>query len=213
VKTEELVDMLSTDVSPVKRHAVTWTIGTAIAIGSVVAIGCMLVVLGIRGDLTNGPALAYLLAKLAFALTIVAVASIYLTRLARPGGENKTNAATIMAPFAIIVLLAAISFSLAPASHWNKLVAGTDWLECALSIPIIAVVPFAITIWAVRKTAPTNLVRTGAVAGLIAGGISALGYALHCTDDSLPFVAFWYGGTIALCTLAGAVFGPRLLRW
>ncbi|MFL6840529.1 MAG: DUF1109 domain-containing protein, partial [Bradyrhizobium sp.] len=90
---------------------------------------------------------------------------------------------------------------------------GTDWLECALSIPIIAVVPFAITIWAVRKTAPTNLVRTGAVAGLIAGGISALGYALHCTDDSLPFVAFWYGGTIALCTLAGAVFGPRLLRW
>jgi hypothetical protein len=23
-----------------------------------------------------------------------------------------------------------------------------------------------------------------------------MAYALHCTDDSLPFVAVWYGGTI-----------------
>ena len=46
-----------------------------------------------------------------------------------------------------------------------------------------------------------------------AGGVSAMAYALHCTDDSLPFVAVWYGGTIVLCTLAGAALGPRLLRW
>jgi len=43
--------------------------------------------------------------------------------------------------------------------------------------------------------------------------VSAAAYALHCVDDSLPFVALWYGGTILLCTLAGAVLGPRLLRW
>jgi len=43
--------------------------------------------------------------------------------------------------------------------------------------------------------------------------VSAMGYALHCTDDSLPFIAVWYGGTIVLCTLAGAALGPRLLRW
>jgi len=52
-----------------------------------------------------------------------------------------------------------------------------------------------------------------AFAGLVAGGISAVAYALHCTDDSLPFVALWYGGTIVVCTLAGAALGPRLLRW
>lgn len=45
------------------------------------------------------------------------------------------------------------------------------------------------------------------------GGVSATGYALHCTDDSLAFVALWYGGTIALCTVAGATLGLRLLRW
>jgi hypothetical protein len=58
-----------------------------------------------------------------------------------------------------------------------------------------------------------DLTRTGAFVGLVAGGISATGYALHCTSDSLPFIALWYGGTIALCTLAGAALGPRLLRW
>jgi hypothetical protein len=116
-------------------------------------------------------------------------------------------------PFVGIVLLAAISLGLAPGTHWNRMIAGDEWLECLLSIPIIAIVPFATAIWAVRRAAPTNLSRAGAFAGLIAGGVSAMAYALHCTDDSLAFVAVWYGGTIVLCTLAGAALGPRLLRW
>jgi hypothetical protein len=48
---------------------------------------------------------------------------------------------------------------------------------------------------------------------MVAGCLSAAGYALHCVDDSVPFVALWYGGTIALCTFAGWMLGPRLLRW
>ena len=137
----------------------------------------------------------------------------YLTRLARPGAERGISPLSIVVPFAAIALLGLISLGGAPSSHWNRMILGDEWLECLLSIPIIAIVPFAVTIFAVRRAAPTNLVRAGAVAGLIAGGVSAMAYALHCTDDSLPFVAVWYGGTIVLCTLAGAALGPRLLRW
>jgi len=151
--------------------------------------------------------------KVAFALAVVGVAIRYLTRLARPGAERRVSPLSIALPFAAIALLGLISLGGAPSSHWNSMILGDEWLECLLSIPIIAVVPFAITIFAVRRAAPTNLVRAGAVAGLIAGGVSAMAYALHCTDDSLPFVAVWYGGTIVLCTLAGAALGPRLLRW
>jgi hypothetical protein len=93
------------------------------------------------------------------------------------------------------------------------MIVGNQWLECLLSIPLIAIVPFAILVWVVRKTAPTDLTRAGACVGLTAGAISATGYALHCIDDSLPFIALWYGGTIAFCALAGAKLGPRLLRW
>ena len=94
---------------------------------------------------------------------------------------------------------------------------GDEWLECLVSIPLIAIVPFALITWAMRQGAPTNLTRAGAFVGLAAGGISAVSYALHCTEDSVPFVALWYGGTIAgtiaLCTLAGFKLGPHLLRW
>jgi hypothetical protein len=213
MKTDELVAALSAHIEPVNRRLVSRTVYVALAAGTIVALGLMLVGLGVRADLMTAHAWIFLLLKLAFTVGIVGMASVYLTRLARPGGERRTSSISAAMPFAAIVLFAAISLGLAPSSHWNKMVMGDEWLECLLSIPIIAIVPFAVIIAAVRRAAPTNLARTGAVAGLIAGGVSAMAYALHCTDDSLPFVAVWYGGTIVLCTLAGAVLGPRLLRW
>jgi hypothetical protein len=213
MKTDELVALLSTNPEPVDRGLVRRTLYVALAAGLIVSLGLAVVGLGIRSDLTMAGALIFLVVKLCFAVGIVSLALIYLTRLARPGGERKAPYFQVAMPFLVIVVLAAISLLLAPSSHWDKMIVGDQWLECLLSIPIIAIVPFATIIWAVRRAAPTNLVRTGTFVGLVAGGVSAIAYALHCTDDSLPFVAVWYGGTIVLCTLAGAALGPRLLRW
>jgi len=213
MKTDDLIALLSTNPEPVDRNSVTRTLFLALAAGIAVALGIAFLGLGVRSDLTATRALIFLAVKLAFAFGIVGLALLYLTRLARPGGERKLSPLIVAFPFLFLAFLAAISLGSAPRAHWNKMIVGDEWLECVLSIPIIAIVPFAVSIWAVRKGAPTNLVRAGAFAGLIAGGMSAIGYALHCTDDSLPFIAVWYGGTIVLCTLAGAVLGPRLLRW
>ena len=213
MKTDDLVAMLSTNVEPTGRGLVARTIAIAVAAGAALALGFVLVGLGVRADLTATRATAFLLLKVAFALAVIGMAMRYLTKLARPGAERGMSPLAIAMPFAAVALLGAISLGLTPSSHWDRMVLGDEWLECLLSIPIIAIVPFAVTILAVRRAAPTDLVRTGAVAGLVAGGVSAMAYALHCTDDSLLFVAVWYGGTIALCTLAGAALGPRLLRW
>ena len=213
MKTDELVALLSTNPEPVDRRSVARTLYVAVAVGSIVSLGLSLTGLGVRPDLMTARALIFLVVKLSFAVGIVGLALLYLTRLARPGGERRTSSLLVAMPFLFIVIVAAISLGLAPSSHWDKMVRGDEWLECLLSIPIIAIVPFAISIWAVRRAAPTNLARAGAFAGLAAGGVSAMAYALHCTDDSLPFVAVWYAGTIVLCTLAGAALGPRLLRW
>jgi hypothetical protein len=213
MKTDDLITLLSTNPEPVDRNAVVRPFWLAIVAGSIVALGLTLVGLGFRSDLIVTRALIFLAVKLAFALAVVALALLYLTKLARPGGEHKISPFLVAAPFLVIVGLAAISLGSAPRSRWDSMIVGDQWLECLLSIPIIAIVPFAISIWAVRKAAPTNLVRAGAFAGLVAGGVSAMAYALHCADDSLPFIALWYGGTVVLCTLAGAALGPRLLRW
>ncbi len=213
MKTDDLIAVLSANVERIDHRQVTRTVGVAVAIGVTMALGTTLLMSGTRADLNEVGSWSFLVLKLAFATGIVALGSIYLIRVARPGGERKTRIAVVARPFFAIMVLAATSLAFAPPSHWNKMVVGDQWFECLLSIPIIAIVPFAAIVWAVRRAAPTDLVRAGALAGLVAGGVSAAGYALHCTDDSLPFVALWYGGTIAMCTLAGAMLGPRLLRW
>lgn len=213
MKTDHLIAMLSTNVEPVDRRQVVRTLSAAVAVGAVVAIGIMLFALGVRMDLKEADVFSFLVSKLIFTMGIVIATLIFLIKLARPSGEQSAPIALAAFPFVAIMGLAAISLASAPISHWNRLIVGNQWLECLISIPIIAIVPFAVIIWAIRKAAPTDLVRTGAIAGLFAGGVSATAYALHCADDSLPFVAVWYGGTIALCAFVGAKLGPRLLRW
>lgn len=213
MKTDDLVALLSTNPEPVDRGLVVRTLLVALGAGSVLALGITIFGLGVRPDMMTSGALSFVVAKVSFAVGISGLALVYLAKLARPGGERKPRSYLVAVPFLVIVPLAAISLGLAPSSHWNKMIVGDEWLECLVSIPVIAIIPFAVSIWAVRQAAPTNLPCTGAFAGLVAGGVSAMAYALHCTDDSLPFVAIWYGGTIVLCTLAGAAMGPRLLRW
>ena len=213
MKTDQLIEMLGTNVEPVDHRQVIRTVGLAVATGAVVALGVMLLLFGVRTDLNVPGTSAFLLVKLVFTIGLVLSTSMYLIKLARPGGERKTPIAFVAAPFVAVMVIAAISLTFEPVSRWDEMIVGGRWVECLLSIPIIAIVPFAVIVWALRRTAPTDLVRAGALGGLVAGAVSAAGYALHCVDDSLPFVALWYGGTIVLCTLAGATLGPRLLRW
>lgn len=213
MKTDDLVSILSTNVEAVDHRLVSRTVAGAVVVGAMVALGASLVMLGGRADVWTAQALGFMIAKLAFAVAVVALAFFYLIRLARPAGSRRGSIALVALPFVGIVGLAAISLAYAPSVHWQVMFMGDEWVECLLSIPIIAIVPFALVVWAVRQAAPTDLRRAGALTGLVAGGLSAAGYALHCTADSLPFVAIWYSGTIIVCTLAGAALGPRLLRW
>jgi hypothetical protein len=213
MKTSELITLLSTNVEPVDHRIVARTVSAAILAGIAIAVTVTLVTLGVRPDVKHDNALIYLPLKLLFTLQIVILTSLCLIRVVRPGGERATPIGLIALPFVILMLLAALTLGATQPAHWDRMVVGDGWLECLISIPIIAIVPFAAVVWAVRRMAPTDLTRSGALAGLVAGGISAAAYALHCTNDSLPFVALWYSATIALCTLAGAKLGPRLLRW
>lgn len=213
MKTEDLVAALGRSNSPVDRGIVVRSFGIALIVGIALALCAAIVLLGTRPDLATARTPVFVAAKLAFSAAVFALSAFYLLRIARPGGEQRVSPALMAAPFVAVVGLAGVAMIMVPTSHWGRMVMGDQWLECLVSIPIIAVAPFAAVIWAARRAAPTDLVRAGAFAGLVAGSISAMAYALHCTDDSLPFVAVWYGGTIALCTLAGTMLGPRLLRW
>ena len=213
MKTDDLIFMLSTNVEPVDHRHIVRNISMAVVVGAALAMASVFFVLGPRTGLTTLEIFIPALLKVAVAVIILVPASVYLIRLARPGGERRTPLAFVTLPFIAVMLLAAMSLAFTSGYHWKGKIFGDEWLECVISIPLIAIVPFSIIVYAVRQMAPTNLARTGAFAGLVAGCLSAIGYALHCADDTVPFFALWYGGTVALCTVAGWKLGPKLLRW
>lgn len=213
MKTDDLIKMLSTNVEPTDRSKISRELAGVVLFGAATSITIALLTTGLRSDLENAHTLYFLLLKFAFAGMVVSFGVFYLSRLSRPGGEKMRSPLWATAPLVAFLALAAFALIAAPVVHLRTMIMGTEWLECLISIPVIAVVPFAAVVWFLRRMAPTDLVGAGGVAGVVAGGMSAMGYALHCTDDSLPFIAVWYGGAIVLCALAGAVLGPKLLRW
>ena len=146
MKTDELITALSLGVEPVDRRRVDRTVGVALVVGTLVAVVGVLVGLGVRDDVTTPRAAVFLTMKLAFALSTAGVASVYLARAVRPGGERNVSFGLAAIPFVTIMLLAAVSLGQAPSSHWDRMLLGSEWLECVLSIPVIAIVPFALAI-------------------------------------------------------------------
>ena len=122
MKTDDLIAALSAHVEPVNRRFLVRTIGVGLAVGTTLTLGVILIGLGMRVDLATGRALGYVIMKVAFALGVVALASGYLMRLVRPGGEYGKSPGWVIIPFAGVVLLGAISLALAPSAHWDKLV-------------------------------------------------------------------------------------------
>jgi len=212
MKTDQLINLLSTNLEPVKRGETRKTLTWTILAGGLAAVCLMLATVGLRpggGWFISG----YLVLKLLFMLTLIGAGAALLAKLASPGQDGRKPYTIILLAFLAIGSAGLCALLLGPPAARDQMTMGSQWATCALCIPLFAIVPFSALIWALRRGAPTNLRRTGAVAGLVAGALGAVAYAFHCPDDSIPFIALWYGGMVALCALLGAMLGPRLLRW
>ncbi len=211
MKTDQLIDLLSTNLEPANKGHIRKSLILALIVGGAGAFCVMLSTVGLRPKGTNH--LGFLLLRLIFTVGLVAAGAALLPRLARPGQTGKRLAALTVLPFVVIAVACAIAVGFESPMSMGRMLFGMNWATCLICIPLFAVIPFVALIWFLRKAAPTELVRTGAIAGLVAGALGATAYAFHCPDDSVPFIAVWYGAMIGLCSLIGAVLGPRLLRW
>jgi hypothetical protein len=213
MKTEQLIDLLSTNVEPVKSGQVRKTLAFAIIAGGAAAFCVMLGTVGLRADLTDAYHLAFVASKLVFTITLIALGALLLARLVRPGQSAGKLFPLLLLPFLVVAIAGAVALASETPMAWGRMIFGMNWAMCLFCIPLFAVVPFVALIWFLRKGAPTELRRTGAIAGIVAGALGATAYAFHCPDDSIPFIAIWYGAMVALCGLIGAFLGPKLLRW
>ena len=213
MKTDDLIDMLGTNIEPVKDGQLRNTLLIALAMGTAVALCLMLATFGAPAEAFGGEYLGLTALALAFTLGLVAAGATFLIRAARPGNPGRRPLVVIGLLFLAILSAGIVALVLARPAAWGGMIFGPQWAVCLICIPLFAIAPFASLIWALRKEAPTNLTRTGAVTGLVAGALSATVLAFLHPGGSIPFIALWYGGPIVLCALVGAILGPRLLRW
>ena len=210
MNTDDLIAALAADARPVQT--VAQRMARLLPFAFAISVGAFLVFWGLRPDLvgalTSAPviktALPLMLAVLAYAL---ALGQSYPDL--RPTGR-------LAALWAFgLLLLAGLGASLF-GSGISGLVAAlstSSLVVCLLSIPTLALPLLAAILLALSNGASLHPSRTGAVAGLAAGGGAAALYSLFCDQDAALYYLPAYTAAILLVSLAGAIIGTRLLRW
>jgi hypothetical protein len=213
MNTEALIRALAENVRPISRHAVGRRLALGIGLGGVLTLGLIFVWLGVRPDLgaaMRGPAFWI---KWAYTISLGICALLLVSRLARPEPIRLRWMWLIAVPFLLLAAVGVAEMAHVPSSDWLSMWLGRSWKKCPWLVLTLSGPIFVGLLWSFRRLAPTRLRLAGAAAGLASGAWAATLYCLHCPEVSAIFVLTWYTLGIAMAAGAGALLGPRLLRW
>jgi len=213
MRTDELVAMLATGAGPVRRHQAVRRYVIALVSGALGAALLMDVLLGPRHDFAAAVLQPMFWVKIAFVISFALASLLAAARLSRPGLSLAWVPGALAAPVLAIWLLAAFVLVRADAAQRKLLFFGETWNSCPWLIAILSVPVFIAVVWAMKGLAPTRLRLAGAAAGLLSGAIGTMVYTVHCRELDAPFIGFWYLLGMLIPAAAGALLGPRLLRW
>ncbi len=213
MKTDDLISMLSNQVTRVDRGAVARRFVKALLLGALGSLLLMSVVFGVRHDLASVAGTTVFWAKIAYPLAIAVGALLAVTRLGRPGARTGYSWALIVLPFVAVWIASMLTLDLAPSEERWALVLGRTWRTCPFNILLLSIPTFPAVFWAVKSLAPTQLRLAGAVAGLLASSLATIVYCLHCPEMSPAFWSVWYAIGMLMPAGIGAWLGPKLLRW
>jgi hypothetical protein len=210
VKTEDLIELLVTDLAPWRFRSV---LAGAVAAGIIIAAILFFVGIGFRPDISEAVKNNRFLFK--FVVTVsLAVTAIWVTlSVGRPGGSLAHRGLSLAIAPALLACAAVVELLVLPESQWMPRLIGHNARFCLTLIPLLSIGPLACLLAALREGAPSSPGLAGAVAGLGASGIAATFYAANCTDDSALFVITWYPIATLIVTTAGYLIGRKLLRW
>lgn len=213
MKTDDLIETLVQDAASRPRLSPVRRVLGATLLGALAAATLFVFALGVRSDLSSAFETWRFAFKFVLALVCIACAWQTCLELARPEVRLTDVVAWIAVTPALLAVAVLYELAIIPPAHWYERATGLYASTCLSAIPLLSIVPLMALLIALRAGAPRSPATTGAVAGLLAGSLSAALYATHCPDDSPLFVALWYTLAVGLVTLAGGLAGHRVLRW
>lgn len=213
MKTDDLIDLLSTGVTRVDRKAILRRFARALPLGLAGSLVIVALVFGVRPDLMSVAHTPIFWAKLAFPVAVALTAAQVLSRLGRPGVRGGYAWALVAVPFVGVWLAGWFTLGAVAPAERMPLMLGLSWRTCPFNILLLSVPTFAAVFWAARGFAPTRPRLAGAAAGLFASALATIAYCVHCPEMSPAFWSVWYALGMLLPAAVGAWLGPRLLRW
>jgi hypothetical protein len=212
MRTDELIDALVADAGT-KLRPLQLTVALALAIGATAAAVLFFALIGFRPDIAQAAETVRFPFKFVVVLSAAIPACGLSLRLAHPEAWIGRWGWTLALAPALLILGVGVELLSVPSAMWGTRLIGTNIRYCLTIIPMLAALPLAALLFALRDGASTRPRLTGAMAGLGAASIAAFLYASHCTDDSPLFVATWYPIAIGSVILIGSLLGSRVLRW
>lgn len=213
MRTEELVDLLSTSVSPTHSGVAMRRITTALLVAAIGACLLMVTVYGVRPDIASVTPTPLFWGKLAFPFVLSVGALFATTRLSRPGASARLSWPIIATPIACVWVAGIAAIITTTPKNRMLVLLGHSWQSCPFNILLLSIPGFVAIFLAVRALAPTQLRQAGAASGLLAGAVASVAYCFHCPEMSPTFWSVWYLLGMALSAACGALLGPKLLRW
>lgn len=211
MKTDSLIEQLARGAGPAPKGIATRRLVIAATLGIACSAALSIFVIEAARSELFDPHLAWW--KLLYA-GMLAVAAGWLTaRLGRPLARLKVPRIALVALPAVMVLAGLPALFNADPGARLGVVMGETWAVCPWLILLVSLPALAVTLWALRGLGPIKLKQAGMAAGLYAGALGALGYAIACPEPSILFVAIWYSLGVLLTGMVGRQLGPRFLRW
>jgi hypothetical protein len=213
MKTEELISVLAGDTRPIARGALARRLLIAAGIGSIATLACVVVLYGLRHDLTSAVSSSAFWIKATFTTSVAIVGFLIVERAGRPGARLNRRFVLLALPAVFIIALAWIELASVPSGERVATWLGQTWRSCPFSIAVLSLPPLVLLLRALRRLAPTRPLAAGFAAGIFSGGLAATAYGLHCPETSAAFFATWYALGMLASGVIGAIAGLWLLRW
>jgi hypothetical protein len=214
METNDLIARLAGQTPAVPKEALSRRFALGLLAGGVVTFALVFAWLGLRPDMDAAMHGMRFWMKAIYTMWIVLSALPLAIAFSRPGGRvGRAPWLVLFFAPAFMALMAMMELMRTPESGWLALVVGSSVMNCSWRILLLSVPIYAGLVWVFRRLAPTRLTVAGLTAGLIAGGLSATLYGLHCQETSVTFVTLWYSLGILLAGALGAATSRWLLRW
>ncbi|WP_421566393.1 NrsF family protein [Ochrobactrum sp. EDr1-4] len=208
----DVINQLVDDMKPVSRQAMQKLFLKHAIFGLVMAASIMIVLLGVRHDLTTAMFTPTLWVKFGYAASLLAIMIPPLLALSRPVRSTFPWKKFLLLITCLTFLAVLDMFSVLPNQKKALVIGDSAWV-CSGLIMVLAFPILLALLSAIRKLAPYSSTMAGLAAGIVSGGISVFIYSFHCPEPGIPFVAIWYTGGVVGTGVIGAISGRYFLRW